>query len=100
MSRLIDADKLFASIEEYFRHIEYVSPKRRGTENAIRKDIQGVLSQAPTIEAIPLDWIEDYIDKLMAQRNQYAYNTGAWRELDAKVEEITMMVEKWEKEHS
>lgn len=89
--RLIDADKLRAQIEAYeiikkFSITEYECGHNVGLCIGI-----GEVDAAETVEAIPLDWIRNYISNLKAMGVQLSLR-------DAQA--VSVMVDKWAMDNS
>ena len=79
--RLIDADKLKRAF----------IGNRYGT-----KAIEYVIDDAPTVKAIPIEWVKKYANKLIELEN---HNYFAYRGLGDTGESILNMLEVWEKEN-
>ena len=84
--RLIDADALYNGTmkDEYF---DYVSHDNHGRESFAYSCAMQRLAEAPTIDAIPVEWIENMLKE--------------WRKSSASFETcgaISAMLVRWQKE--
>ena len=58
--RLIDADAMRIDFDKYVEHIRLIKKGRKQkTEIAILLDCKGAIDNAPTVDAIPIEWIEE-----------------------------------------
>lgn len=80
--RLIDIDKHF-EINKVFYEVDLKVPLR---------EVKEVLEHAPTVEAIPIEWIIDWLNKqtIPALRTCDDYEA---------VKAVNMMLDDWEKEN-
>lgn len=83
--RLIDADKLLKSIENE-NHGLSIS----GAEEKYARFFQ--VNMQPTVEAIPVEWIEQWLKRLPKHSQPYAYKV--WLR-----NAVRGMVKDWEKEN-
>lgn len=79
MLRLIDADALKSALA----HAAKGYCKRNGPMRTI--DFESLIDKAPTIDAIPVEWMEEQRDKL----------SEAW---DEEWHEINGLIEQWREE--
>lgn len=77
--RMIDADKLDEDILYWNMHND---PKQKDYDT---RDIEDVLREQPTVEAIPVEWIEKRMEHWVEYGDQYIT--------------ITEMLEDWRKEN-
>lgn len=70
--RLIDADALYngAMKDEYF---DYVEHDNHGRESFAYSCAMQRLAEAPTIDAIPVEWLRGLKEKLYGNSNGLAY---------------------------
>lgn len=61
--------------------------------------IIGVLEEIPTIEAIPISFIENRITELTKERNKYEIGTPPFRFIDVKIYYYEMLMDEWRKEN-
>lgn len=57
------------------------------------------LNSLPTIEAIPISFIENRITELTKEQNKYEIGTPPFRFIDVKIYYYEMLVEEWRKEN-
>lgn len=55
----------------------------------------GILSELPTIEAIPISFIENRITELAKERNKYEIGTSNFRYVDMQIYYYEMLMEEW-----
>lgn len=87
MSRLIDADKLIQELEK--NKTLYIDEYEEGRNTGISWCIEDVVD-APTVKAIPIEWINNYARKICADDGG-RYNSKAYG--------IDRMIYDWEKEN-
>ena len=58
--RLIDADALFDAMEEEI-HFTAINASEQARVNNLFCDITDVINESPTIDAVPVEWIENYL---------------------------------------
>lgn len=82
--RLIDADEVARALDEALKELT-------DTMDALRKQLlvcfaKQILSDAPIIEAIPIEWIEKY-------------NNENWFDAGTQYNAVTCMLDQWREEH-
>lgn len=85
MARLIDADALPKAMEYDYE---------KGEMKILYYDAW-VIAHAPTVDAIPIEWIEEYIDHLTNEIEHGVGCSGARKQLDG----IKLMLHYWRKEN-
>ena len=91
--RLIDADALYngAMKDEYF---DYVEHDNHGRESFAYSCAMQRLAEAPTIDAIPVEWLRRQYHKYMQNNDKlmcdaYAVVIGEWQDMQKEQEART-----------
>ena len=83
--KLIDVDKIIITRQEYVGAL------------TLKERLRRLLESQPTVEAIPIEWIEKYAKRFIELENR---NYFAYRGFSDIGEAILNMLENWEKENA
>lgn len=86
---LIDVDKLLDDVEYWENHDD---PKKPGYDT---RDIEQVIGFQPIVEAIPVEWLNEYAHKLIKLEQSQPV---AYRWFSVLGENILQMIHDWRKE--
>ena len=95
--RLIDADKLRDALQN---EIDKAIPPYNDAVGAIRCGVRlarNILEDAPTIDAVPVNWIEDYLEQIHEDLDYARQDNDeeAMKRIFWKYETIRWMVADW-----
>lgn len=101
--RLIDADAMHIDFDRYVEHIRLMKKGRiLKTEIAILLDCKGMIDNVPTVEAIPISFIRDKIEKIKTVISDIHGVQGfedITRLLIHKAIYLERLIEEWEMEN-
>lgn len=86
--RLIDADKLNEQL------LELQIPLY-----AVTTLTKCIIPSQKNVEAIPIEWIEKYIEQKEQIRDRYEYRSSAYEHFDDIVDLLEVMLEDWRSEN-
>ena len=81
--RLIDADRLKLVFEK----------------NVVSADIfNSLIDEQPTVDAIPIEFIEEFIQGIFQTRDKHIQETSQWRYFDDNIVVLDALLDSWKEE--